>query len=136
MQRRIFLKWLVNALSALSLLTLGKKSAAATVTTKNEILLQTSPFAGFPFYDGDRLWDTLRPNDPLLLVPEPENPHDEQAVKVMWTDNQLGYVPRHDNTTISQMLVRGQALGARISELQESADPWARLTMNIFLVQG
>jgi len=136
MQRRIFLKSLVKALSALSLITLGKKSVAATVINNKEILLLTSPVAGFQFYNGNLLWKTLRPNDPLLLMPEPENPYDEQAVKVMWNDDQLGYVPREDNTTISQMLARGQVLVARIGEMQESADPWARLIMNFNLVQG
>jgi hypothetical protein len=117
-------------------LSLGKRPTAATVTNNKEILLQTSPVAGFQFYDGDLLWNTLHPNDPLLLVPDPANPYDEQAVKVLWNDNQLGYVPRQDNTAISQMLARGQVLVARIGEKQESADPWERLTMNIYLMQG
>lgn len=136
MQRRIFLQSLFKALSVLSFITLTKKPAAATLPPTREILLQTSPVAGFEFYDGDQLWDSLRPNDTLQLVPEPENPHDNQAVKVMWNDNQLGYVPRRDNTAISQMLDRRQQLIARIGELQESSDPWARVTMEIYLVQG
>ena len=135
MQRRIFLKALAKALSALSLFTLTKKPAAAAEPSNREILLQTSPVAGFQFYDGDMLWDTLRPNDPLQLVPDPDNPHDNQAVKVMWGDNQLGYVPRQDNTAISQMLARGLSITARIGEMQQSADPWARMTMAIYLVQ-
>jgi hypothetical protein len=136
MQRRLFLKSLFKALSALSFITLTKKPAAAIIPSTREILLQTSPIAGFQFYDGDLLWNSLRPNDPLQLVPEPENPHDDQAVKVMWNDNQLGYVPRRDNTAISQMLNRRQRLIARIGGLQQSNDPWVRITMNIYMVQG
>lgn len=136
MQRRLFLKSLFKALSALSLITLTKKPAAATLPSTREIFLQTSPVAGFQFYDGDRQWDTLCPNDTLQLIPEPENPHDNQAVKVMWKGIQLGYVPRRDNTAISQMLSRRQLLVARIGELQESSDPWARVTMKIYMVQG
>ncbi len=132
MQRRIFLKSLFKALSALSLLALGKKPATAAASSNREILLQSSLVAGFQFYEGKRLWNSLRPNDTLQLVAEPENPHDDQAVKVMWNDSQLGYVPRHDNTAISQMLHRGQILIARIGEMQESAYPWARVTMDIF----
>ncbi|KJR99310.1 MAG: hypothetical protein VR65_17925 [Desulfobulbaceae bacterium BRH_c16a] len=111
-----------------------RKPAAAAKPSNREILLQTVPVAGFQFYDGDRLWDRLHPNDSLQLVPEPENPHDHQAVKVIWNDNQLGYVPRRDNTAISQMLSRRQPVIARIGELQQSHDPWARLTMNIYMV--
>ncbi len=134
MQRRIFLKSLFQGFSALSLLTLAKEPAAATLTNSKEILLQTSPIAGFQFYDGDRLWSSLRLNDALHLVAEPENPHDEQAVKVMCKNNQLGYVPRQDNTAIGQMLNRGQMLVARIGGMQESIDPWARVTMDIYLM--
>lgn len=134
MQRRLFLKSLVKAISALSLLTLTKKPAAATIPSTREILLQTSPVAGFQFYEGDLLWNSLRPNDTLQLVPEPENPHDNQAVKVMWNDTQLGYVPRQDNTAISQMLNLRQPLVARIGELQESSDPWERVTMKIYFI--
>ena len=136
MQRRLFLTSLFKALSALSFITLTKKPAAATQPSTREIFLQTSPVAGFQFYDGDRLWDSLRPNDTLQLVPEPENPHDNQAVKVMRNGIQLGYVPRRDNTAISQMLNRRQPMVARIGELQESSDPWNRVTMNIYMVQG
>jgi hypothetical protein len=136
MQRRIFLKSLVTALSALPLVTLAKRLAAAATPNNREILLQTSPVAGFQFYDGDQLWTTLRPNDRLQLVPEPENLHDNQAVKVMWNGDQLGYVPRRDNTAISQMLNRRQPLVAKIGELRQSTNPWDRMTMNIYLVQG
>ncbi len=135
MQRRFFLKSLVKALSALSLVTLTGKPAFAK-TPPRQILLQTSPVAGFQFYDGDRLWDALRPNDPLQLVPEPENPHDDQAVKVMWNGNQLGYVPRRDNTAISQLLNRRQPIIVRIGEMQQTTDSWERMTMNIYMVQG
>lgn len=135
MQRRMFLKSLLQTLSALPLVTLPRKTTAAT-EGKTEMLLQTSPLAGFQFYEGDRLWESLRPNDILQLIAEPENPHDRQAVKVMWNGSQLGYVPRRDNTAVSQMLERRQPLVARIDQLHESSDPWARLTMKMYLVQG
>ena len=134
MQRRLFLKSLVKTFSALSIAILAKTPAAAAGPTKREILLQTSSVAGFQFYDGDRLWERLHPNDPLQLVSEPENPHDDQAVKVIWNSHQLGYVPRRDNSAISQLLHRRQPLITRIGILQQSDNPWARITMNIYLV--
>lgn len=136
MQRRIFLKSLFAAIPVLSLFILGRKPVAQALPINREVLLQTSPVAGFQFYDGDRLWTAMRPNDLLQLVAEPDNLYDEQAVKVMWNDNQLGYVPRQDNTAISQMLSRGLSLVARIGELHKSDDTWARIMMNIYLVQG
>ncbi len=136
MQRRTFFKSLFSAVPALSLFGLVEPLAVRAKQSRSEVLLQTSPVAGFQYYDGDLLWDTLRQDDVLRLVPEPENQHDDQAVKVMWNDNQLGYIPRRDNTAISQMLQRGQPLIARIGELQQSSNPWERVTMHTYLVQG
>lgn len=136
MQRRTFLKSLLSAAPALSLLGLVGPQAVRAKQSCREVLLQTSPVTGFQYYDGDLLWDTLQKDDILQLVPEPENQHDEQAVKVMHGGNQLGYVPRRDNTAISQMLHREQPLIARIGELQQSNNPSARVMMHIYMTQG
>ncbi|MCO6440889.1 MAG: HIRAN domain-containing protein [Nitrococcus mobilis] len=48
-------------------------------------------------------------------VREPANPHDPKAVRIDWHNQKLGYVPRDENTAISQMLDRGERLGARPS---------------------
>lgn len=135
MQRRLFLKSLFAAISTLSLFVLGRKPDVEAVSNNREILLQISPVAGFQFYDGNRLWTAIRPNDLLDLVAEPDNPYDKQAVKVMWNGNQLGYVPRSENTAVSQMLGRGQSLTARISALRQSSEPWDRILMKIYLTQ-
>ncbi len=50
----------------------------------------------------------------------------------MWGKNQLGYVPRLENATVSQMLNRGQNLRAGIAGLKESDDPWERVTVDIY----
>lgn len=136
MQRRAFLKTLFSVFSALPFLVRPALTHAGDKAASKEVLLQTSPVAGFQFYNGEKLWNRLKPGAILQLVAEPDNPHDSQAVKVMFDADQLGYVPRRENTAISQMLVRGQALVARISELRQSTAPWARITMNIYLVQG
>lgn len=136
MQRRIFLKTLISVLPALPILVRPTVSNAWSKPAPKEVLLQTSPVAGFQFYDDEELWSRLKLGATLLLVAEPNNPHDPQAVKVMHGTNQLGYIPRRNNTAVSQMLIRNQPLIARITSLKRSRDPWERIAVDILLVAG
>ncbi len=135
MKKRALRKSLLRSVSALSLLTLERLSAAQARRDRGETLLQSSMVAGFQFYDGKLVWDELRKDDVLRLILDPENQHDEQAVKVMWGDHQLGYVPSSENTAIYQMLSRNQPLTARICELHLSSNPWEQIRTNIYMVQ-
>lgn len=70
----------------------------------------------------------------LALVREPSNKHDPNAIAVYAQNDKLGYVPRAENSTIAQMLDRGERLEAKISELSMDEDPWKRVRITIFLV--
>lgn len=72
-------------------------------------------------------WPDLREGDALTLAREPANPYDPKAVRVDWRGQKLGYVPRLENTAVSQMLDRGERLTARVVRSKESPDPWERL---------
>ena len=53
------------------------------------------PVAGWRYYDGDQVLDSLQPGAPLKLELEPENKHDPNAIRVLTPDGtMLGYVPR------------------------------------------
>ncbi|MFV0438774.1 MAG: HIRAN domain-containing protein [Desulfopila sp.] len=136
MQRRHFLKTLLGALTAMPFLPCRATPASGSPPAPRQILLQSSPVAGFQFYHGEELWHQLRPGAPLALVAEPDNPYDRQAVKVIYRGRQLGYVPRLENTAISQLLARNQPLTARIAALRQASDPWQRVTIDILLISG
>lgn len=97
------------------------------------ILLQTSPVAGFQYHDGEFAWPFLRPNDRLALVREPGNRHDGKAVRIEWEGLKLGYLPRHENHAVAQLLDRDESLEARILALLESMDPWERVQVAVEL---
>jgi hypothetical protein len=97
------------------------------------ILIQSSPLAGFQFHEGRRLWDQLKVGDPLMLVREPDNPHDARAVRVQWNGHMLGYVPRAENDAVARQLDRGNRLEARIVRLTKHRDPWKRVEFEVFL---
>ena len=86
------------------------------------IIVQQSPLAGFQYYDGKVLWDNMRVGDTLTLVREPQNPHDTNAVRVVWNGQSLGYVPR-----------RGAPVQARIINLKDARNPWQRVEFEIFV---
>ncbi|MHA1267041.1 MAG: HIRAN domain-containing protein [Candidatus Helarchaeota archaeon] len=57
------------------------------------------------FYTGNQeLLTQISQNTPLLLQPEPENPHDSKAVSVWHQETKLGYIPRAQNAEIFQAI--------------------------------
>lgn len=91
------------------------------------ISLHSSPVAGFQYHAGEQVWPALAVGVPLTLVREPENPHDERAVRIDWNGHKLGYVRRVENTMISNLIDQGLSVQARIARLRESRDPWWRV---------
>jgi hypothetical protein len=106
---------------------------AVAAAPARRIELQRSPLAGFQFHRGESFWSALRVGAPLQLVREPDNPYDKRAVRVDWQGAKLGYVPRHDNAAISQLLDRGQSLVAVIDALRLANDPWQRIELVVYL---
>ncbi len=100
---------------------------------RNTVQLQESSVAGLQYHDGEIIWSQLQETDSLQLVREPGNAHDENAVAVYWKRYKLGYLPRTENTTISQMLDRNEYLTAHVTKLKESRNPWARVQLAVEL---
>lgn len=107
-------------------------AARAAEARPAPLVLQESPLAGFQFHRGEALWPRLAVGSPLAVVREPRNPHDPRAVAVYLGDAKLGYVPKVDNAAVAQLLDRGEALGAAVTRLQESPDPWERVRFEVW----
>ncbi|GAB4179068.1 MAG: hypothetical protein OHK0026_11030 [Rhodocyclaceae bacterium] len=99
-----------------------------------QLLVQSSPLAGFQYYAGGSLWSEMKAGDRLVLVREPENPHDPHAVRVEWRGNKLGYLPRAENRSVAAEMDRGAAIEARIARLVPHRNPWRRLRVDVYLV--
>jgi hypothetical protein len=48
-------------------------------------------------------------------------------------DRRIGYIPRSENTAISQLMDRGERLSASIAALEQSANPWRRVRVAVEL---
>jgi hypothetical protein len=98
---------------------------------RHNILLLDSVIAGFQYYEGEKIWQNLKPEQPLRLVREPQNPYDDKAIEVYWKNYKLGYIPRVDNSVIAQLMDRKVVLKARISWLKQNEDPWERVGVKV-----
>ena len=97
------------------------------------LLVQNSPLAGFRYHATAELWQALRVGDRLELAREPANPYDANAVLVLWQGRKLGYVPRRENAAVAWALDRGTPLRARISALEEHANPARRVRFEVYV---
>ena len=98
-----------------------------------QMLVQSSPLAGFRYGEAAAIWPELRVGDALELLREPDNPYDPNAVRLEWRGRKLGYVPRRENAAIAWGLERGAPLRARVSRLQEHANPARRIEFEVYI---
>ena len=98
-----------------------------------QLLVQSSPLAGFRYSEAAEVWPLLQRGDALELVREPDNTHDPNAVRVEWRGRKLGYVPRRQNAARAWGLQRGTPLRARVSRLVEHANPARRIEFEVYI---
>ena len=92
--------------------------------------------AGFRYHDGPSVLARLEPGDPLRLVLEPLNAHDENAIRIEFEESLLGYVPRVQNPTLSSLLRQGCPATCTVCRVDRSADPWEALSVVVDIVPG
>jgi hypothetical protein len=122
---------LAAALSAL--LAALPATAQSQPAAQIRLVVQSSPLAGFRFYEAREAWPQLAEGMELRLVREAANPYDSNAVRVEWRGRMLGYVPKRDNAALAWGLDRGAPLRARISRLVLHANPARRIEFEVFM---
>lgn len=127
MTRRAFLKALAGFLGLITLPTLH-----AAPTPRR--LIQNCPLAGFEHHDGPDLWPYLTVCDSLELIREPGNPHDPHAIRVDWLGRKIGYIPRSQNQAAARLIDQGRTVEARIGGLKGHANPWYRVSVEVWRV--
>ena len=98
-----------------------------------KLLVQNSPLAGFSHHAAAEVWPELRVGDELQLAREHDNPHDPNAIGVLWRGRKLGYVPRRANAALAWGLDRGEPLQARISRIAQHPNPARRIEFEVYV---
>lgn len=95
------------------------------------IVIERQALAGFVYYDGRAVWDSMKAGDRVTLVREPANPHDASAIRLEWQGHMLGYVPRRDNGDLARQMDLGARAEARITALAKSPNGRNRISYEI-----
>ena len=94
--------------------------------------------AGFQHYDGCLALGKLKPGKKLKMVPEPDNPHDPDAIELRFKKAKLGYVPRAENGLFAAMAHYGHkdVFEARVLQVEPEADPWRQVRVGIYVTDA
>ena len=107
--------------------------AAPLCAQQVRLLVQSSPLAGYNYHAAASVFGAMRPGDALMLVREPGNPHDPNAIRVDWDGHALGYVPRTRNAALASAMDEGAPMAARISRLQQHRNPRLRVEFEVYV---
>ena len=91
--------------------------------------------AGFQHWDGAQALGSLKPGKKLDLVPEPDNPHDPEAVAIYYEKTKLGYVPADENTLVFIMSFYGHAdaFDLQVLQVDAEADLWHQVRVGLYV---
>jgi hypothetical protein len=92
--------------------------------------------AGYIYYDGPDIEESLRAGQPLELRREPENEHDGNAIEIYAGSYKLGYISRVDNSILARLMDQGAAIEAEVAEVALGAPQWKRVKVRIQTLQG
>lgn len=91
--------------------------------------------AGFQFYDGAFVLSELKAGDAIDMTPEPDNPHDPEAVVLGYRGVKLGYMPADKAGLLSTLAFYGHAdvFECRVLQVAPEKDPWKQVRIGLFV---
>lgn len=132
--RRTLLWWMLS-LPLFSLFNnLGSVLPPKVEAAGKRYFLDEFHIAGFQFYDGIDLIDSIGVREHFNLKIEPTNQYDSFAVEVLRGDIKIGYIPRRYNRHIFRLLEQGATVLAEATEVDPLEDPWRMLKLRIWLI--
>lgn len=90
------------------------------------------PIRGLKHYRAGELADIMHRGDRLTLQREPDNPHDKNAVMVLWHQNKIGYIPADKAEMVQSLINRsGGKIHGEITHIEPEIDgsQWIRLAI-------
>ena len=89
--------------------------------------------AGFTYWNGLEVFDKLKIGTKLHLEAEPTNRYDPNAVKILYEETLLGYIPRGSNEEISKFLQLGYTglFEMRINRITPDTHPEKQISVTV-----
>jgi len=89
--------------------------------------------AGFTYWNGVDVFDQLKISTKLRLEAEPTNGYDPNAVKILFNETMLGYIPRDSNEDISKFLRLGYTdlFDIKINRISPEAHPEKQINVTV-----
>ena len=100
----------------------------------HEIHLFDSYIAGTTHVEDESIFDELKEGDKLILIREPDNRFDDNAIIVLDEQKRkLGYIPEKDNVVFARLMVAGKYLTAKIEFIIPKGS-FRQISISIYLV--
>jgi len=93
----------------------------------------TFHIAGFTYWDGLDVFDELKVGTKLTIEAEPTNGYDPNAVKILFNETLLGYIPRGENDEISKFLQLGysELFSVKISRINPETHTEKQISVTV-----
>ena len=88
--------------------------------------------AGYRYYDGETIAESLWEGKPVTFKREPQCIYDTKAVAIYAGRKKLGYIPRKDNTIISTLMDQGVIITGKIQKRNFDDQPRKRVKISVF----
>ena len=92
--------------------------------------------AGFQYHEGPQVISALQAGAAVRVYAEPENPYDDNAVRLEFCGRHIGYIPRRRNRIISRLLAQGAPVCGHIVGVHPSAEPWCAVEVAVTIRCG
>lgn len=100
-------------------------------TRQKTFTLYEGWIAGYTYYDGPHIENTLTTGLPLILQREPQNEYDKQAIEIYAGNGKLGYISQTDNSVLARLMDQNAAVEAEIVKITPGSPLWKRVKVRI-----
>jgi hypothetical protein len=98
-----------------------------------EIFLIETQMAGTSHVPIKEIEPGLKEGDCLVFKREPENEHDELAIRICDTEgHKLGYIPREKNEVLARLMDAGKLVFGKLCE-KDWHEEWLRIQLKVYM---
>ena len=102
------------------------------IKKKKEFFFNEFYVAGYAYYDGEKIEDSLLEGKIVTFKREPDCVYDAKAVEIYAGRKKLGYIPRKDNDLISSLMDQGITVKGEIRKRNFDDQPRKRIKISVF----